>query len=59
MTTSQDERSRLISFRVLAVALASLIATFVGPVVLQMYSNSATGYSIFSVMLATLALAVA
>lgn len=55
MTNDHNERSRLISYRVLAVALASLIATFVGPVVLQMYSNSSTGYSIFSGMLAALA----
>ena len=56
MTSDSNERSRLISFRVLAVALASLIATFVGPVVLQAYSDSALGYSIFSGMLASLAI---
>ncbi|HBJ92511.1 MAG TPA: hypothetical protein DDZ43_06520 [Hyphomonadaceae bacterium] len=56
MTTSANERSRLISFRVLAVSIASLIATFVGPVVLQMFNNSSTGYSIYSSMLASLAI---
>ncbi len=56
MTKDHNERSRLISYRVLAVAIASLVATFVGPVILQMFSNSSVGFSIYSVMLASLAL---
>lgn len=55
MTDDHNERSRLISYRVLAVAIASLIATFVGPVVLQMFSDSSAGYTIYSAMLASLA----
>lgn len=57
MTTSFHERSRLISFRVTGVAIASLIATFVGPVLIARSGGGQTGHTMLSVFLAVVIIA--
>lgn len=54
MTTSPYERSRLISFRVTAVAIASIFATFVGPVVIERAGGGQAGHTRLSLYLAAL-----
>jgi GPH family glycoside/pentoside/hexuronide:cation symporter len=54
MTASYHERSRLISFRVAGVAVASLLAVFVGPVLMSSMGGGRAGYTALSVMLAVL-----
>lgn len=57
MTTSYHERSRLISFRVAAVAIASLLAVFVGPVLMTSFGGGKVGHSALSVFIAVVVLA--
>jgi GPH family glycoside/pentoside/hexuronide:cation symporter len=54
MTADYHERSRLISFRVGGVAVASLLAVFVGPVLMSGVGGGRAGYTALSVMLAVL-----
>ncbi|MFT7286812.1 MAG: GPH family glycoside/pentoside/hexuronide:cation symporter [Halieaceae bacterium] len=54
MTTSPYERSRLISFRVTAVAIASIFATFIGPVVIERAGGGQAGHTQLSFYLAAL-----
>jgi GPH family glycoside/pentoside/hexuronide:cation symporter len=54
MTKSPYERSRLISFRVTAVAIASIFATFVGPVVIERAGGGQEGHRLLSFYLAAL-----
>lgn len=56
MTSSYNERSRLISFRVAAVAIASMLAVFVGPVILSTFGGGQTGHSAMSVFIAAIVL---
>jgi GPH family glycoside/pentoside/hexuronide:cation symporter len=56
MTSDYHERSRLISFRVYAVGLASLVATFVGPVLIERGGGGQSGHTMMSVFIATLAI---
>jgi len=49
MTGKPAERTRLISFRIYAVATASLIATFVGPVLISWGGGGQTGHTAMSV----------
>jgi GPH family glycoside/pentoside/hexuronide:cation symporter len=56
MTTNPHERSRLISFRVTAVAVASIFATFVGPVVIERAGGGQAGHTQLSFYLAALVL---
>lgn len=51
MTRDYHERSYLISFRVLAVALASLMAVFVGPVVIGALGGGQRGHTALSFLL--------
>lgn len=57
MTTSFHERSRLISFRVSAVAVASLLAVFVGPQIMSAVGGGRPGHTALSVFLAVVVLA--
>ncbi len=57
MTTSFHERSRLISFRVTGVAIASLIATFVGPVLIARSGGGQAGHTTLSIFLAVVIVA--
>jgi GPH family glycoside/pentoside/hexuronide:cation symporter len=57
MTRDYHERSRLISFRVYAVALASLVAVFVGPVVIGALGGGQAGYTALSGVLVVVILA--
>lgn len=57
MTTSFHERSRLISFRVSAVAVASLLAVFVGPQIMTYAGGGRAGHTALSVFLAVVVLA--
>lgn len=57
MTTSFHERSRLISFRVTGVAIASLIATFVGPVLIARSGGGQSGHTTLSIFLAVVIVA--
>ncbi len=52
MTSDFHERSRLISFRVTGVAVASLIATFVGPVLIARVGGGQAGHTALSIFLA-------
>lgn len=52
MTDNFHERSRLISFRVTGVAIASLIATFVGPVLIARSGGGQAGHTALSIFLA-------
>lgn len=54
MTTSPHERSKLISFRVTAVAIASIFATFVGPVIIERAGGGQAGHTQLSIFLAVL-----
>lgn len=56
MTTDYHERSHLISFRVYATAVASLIATFVGPVLIARAGGGQAGYTSLSIFLALVVL---
>jgi glycoside/pentoside/hexuronide:cation symporter, GPH family len=56
MTASYHERSRLISFRVAAVAIASMLAVFVGPVLISKFGGGQAGHSALSVFLAAIVL---
>lgn len=53
MTSSYHERSRLISFRVAAVAIASMLAVFVGPVLMEAAGGGQAGHTVLSIFLAT------
>ncbi len=57
MTPDYHERSRLISFRVAAVAIASLLGVFVGPVLMEAAGGGRDGYAALSWFLAALILA--
>ncbi len=57
MTSDYHERSRLISFRVYAVGLASLVATFIGPVLIARGGGGQTGHTMMSLFVAALAIA--
>lgn len=57
MTTSFHERSRLISFRVTGVAIASLIATFVGPVLIARSGGGQARHTTLSIFLAVVIVA--
>lgn len=57
MTRDYHERSRLISFRVYAVALASLLAVFIGPVVIGALGGGQAGHSALSGLLVTVIVA--
>ena len=57
MTSDFNERSRLISFRVTGVAVASLIATFVGPVLIARSGGGQAGHTALSVFLAVVIVA--
>lgn len=57
MTPSLNERSRLISFRVAAVAVASLLAVFVGPQIMTMAGGGRPGHTALSIFLAAVVLA--
>ncbi|WP_159982002.1 MULTISPECIES: MFS transporter [unclassified Novosphingobium] len=59
MTSSLHERSRLISFRVSAVAVASLLAVFVGPQIMTYAGGGRAGHTALSVFLAVVVLAAA
>lgn len=52
MTSSFHERSRLISFRVAAVAVASLLGVFVGPEIMTLAGGGQAGHTAFSIFLA-------
>jgi GPH family glycoside/pentoside/hexuronide:cation symporter len=54
MTTRPHERSKLISFRVTAVAIASIFATFVGPVIIERAGGGQAGHTQLSFFLAAL-----
>lgn len=54
MTSNPHERSRLISFRVTAVAIASIFATFIGPVVIEEAGGGQAGHTQLSFYLAAL-----
>lgn len=56
MTSSTNERSRLISFRVAAVAVASLLAVFVGPVLMDAAGDGQAGHTALSIFLAAIVL---
>lgn len=56
MTSDYHERSRLISFRVYAVGLASLVATFIGPVLIARGGGGQTGHTMMSLFVAALAI---
>lgn len=56
MTSSYHERSRLISFRVAAVAVASLLAVFVGPVLMSWAGGGQAGHRALSIFLAAVVL---
>ncbi|MDV3456103.1 glycoside-pentoside-hexuronide (GPH):cation symporter [Sphingomonas sp. HF-S4] len=56
MTTDYHERSRLISFRVYAVGAASLVATFVGPLLIARGGGGQSGHTMMSLFVATLAI---
>lgn len=55
MTRDYHERSRLISFRVYATAIASLLAVFVGPVLIAHAGGGQAGHTAMSLMLAVIA----
>lgn len=57
MTSSYHERSRLISFRVAAVAIASMLAVFVGPVLMTAFGGGQTGHTALSIFLAIVVIA--
>ncbi|WP_330704632.1 MFS transporter [Novosphingobium resinovorum] len=57
MTSSLHERSRLISFRVSAVAVASLLAVFIGPQIMTFAGGGRAGHTALSVFLAVVVLA--
>ncbi len=57
MTRDYHERSRLISYRVYAVSLASLVAVFVGPIVIGALGGGQTGHSALSGVLVVVILA--
>ncbi|MFC0205109.1 MFS transporter [Novosphingobium soli] len=59
MTSSIHERSRLISFRVSAVAVASLLAVFVGPQIMTIAGGGRTGHTALSIFLAIVVVAAA
>jgi GPH family glycoside/pentoside/hexuronide:cation symporter len=57
MTRDYHERSYLISFRVLAVALASLLAVFVGPVVIGSLGGGRQGHTALSILISVVVFA--
>lgn len=57
MTSDYHERSRLISFRVYAVGAASLVATFVGPLLIARGGGGQSGHTAMSIFVAALAIA--
>jgi GPH family glycoside/pentoside/hexuronide:cation symporter len=56
MTSDYHERSHLISFRIYAVAAASLIATFVGPLLMARAGGGQAGHTAMSIFVAALVL---
>ena len=54
MTSSYHERSRLISFRVAGVAIASMLAVFVGPVLMESVGGGQAGHTALSVFLSAI-----
>jgi glycoside/pentoside/hexuronide:cation symporter, GPH family len=59
MTTDYHERSRLISYRIYAVVIASVIASFLGPVLIARGGGGQAGHTTMSLFLAALAFAAA
>ena len=57
MTNDPQERSRLISYRIYAVAVASLISTFVGPVLIAWGGGGQTGHTIMSIFVTAVVVA--
>ena len=57
MTADYHERSYLISFRVYATAIASLIAVFIGPIVIGRLGGGQAGHTALSLMLAVIIIA--
>lgn len=56
MTTNVHERSRLISYRVYAVAAASMVATFIGPMLITKAGGGQAGHTVMSLFIAALIL---
>lgn len=56
MTGNVHERSRLISYRVYAVAAASMVATFIGPLLIAKAGGGQAGHTVMSLFIATLVL---
>lgn len=56
MTTNIHERSRLISYRVYAVAGASMVATFIGPMLIAEAGGGQAGHTVMSLFIAALIL---
>lgn len=56
MTTDPQERSRLISYRIYAVAIASMISTFVGPVLIARGGGGQAGHTVMSLFIALIVL---
>ena len=56
MTTNVHERSRLISYRVYAVAGASMVATFIGPMLIAEAGGGQAGHTVMSLFIAALIL---
>lgn len=56
MTTNVHERSRLISYRVYAVAAASMVATFIGPMLIAEAGGGQAGHTVMSLFIAALIL---
>jgi GPH family glycoside/pentoside/hexuronide:cation symporter len=56
MTPDYHERSRLMSFRVYATAIASLLAVFAGPVLIARSGGGQAGHTALSVLLAVIAI---
>jgi len=56
MTTNVHERSRLISYRVYAVAGASMVATFIGPMLIARAGGGQAGHTVMSLFIAALIL---
>ena len=57
MTSDYHERTRLMSFRVAAVAAGQLLATFVGPLLIERFGGGAEAHEITSWILAAFILA--
>ncbi len=56
MTRRGDERAKLFTFRVLAVSVAGLIASFLGPIVIAQYGGGQAGHSAMAYIVIVLVL---